>query len=132
MFDIIFVIVPIFIGCVFVFTFALILSPKLRGKMMSRQIKSMKYMIDDSKETIENITSTMGDISINSKKSILDKNEENLKDIVNKTANISKDGIETTVRAIKKGLSNNTIYCKHCGSLIDADSKFCKHCGKKL
>lgn len=132
MFDIMFIIVPIFIGCVFIFTFAMILSPKLRGKMMSRQIKSMKYMINESKDDLQNITTTMGDISINSKKNILDKNEENLKDIVNKSANISKDGIETTVRAIKKGLSNNTIYCKHCGSSIDEDSKFCKHCGKKL
>lgn len=131
MFDIMFVIVPIFIGCVFIFAFAMILSPKLRGKMMSRQIKSMKYMIDESKETIENITSTMGDISINSKKNILDKNEDNLKDIVNKSANISKDGIETTVRAIKKGLSSNQIYCKYCGNLIDDNSKFCKYCGKE-
>ena len=23
------------------------------------------------------------------------------------------------------------IYCKHCGELIDEDSKFCNHCGKE-
>lgn len=132
MFDILFIIVPIFIGCVFVFTFAMILSPKLRGKMMSRQIKSMKYMIDESKETIEDIATSMGDISVNSSKNIIDNHEEDLKNIVNKSANIMENGIETTVRAIKKGLTNNPIYCKHCGKKVDADSKYCKHCGKEL
>ena len=131
MFDILFIIVPIFIGCVFVFTFAMILSPKLRGKMMSRQIKSMKYMIDESKETLEDIATSMGDISVNSSKNIIDNHEGDLKNIVNKSANIMDDGIETTVRAIKKGLTTNPIYCKHCGKKIDEDSKYCKHCGKE-
>ena len=35
-------------------------------------------------------------------------------------------------KGIKDGLSDdNTIYCKHCGSLIDNDSRFCKSCGKE-
>lgn len=35
-------------------------------------------------------------------------------------------------------LSNNTerekakLYCRHCGKLIDADSKFCRYCGREL
>ena len=33
--------------------------------------------------------------------------------------------------AIKDGLSDNKMYCKHCGDLIDSDSEFCKHCGKR-
>lgn len=131
MFDILFIIVPIFIGCVFIFTFAMILSPKLRGKMMSRQIKSMKYMIDESKDTIEDIATSMGDISVNSSKKIIDNHEDDLKNIVNKSANIMEAGIETTVRAIKKGLTTNPIYCKYCGEKIDSDSKYCKHCGKE-
>ena len=57
-------------------------------------------------------------------------NEDKLKDIADKSANISKDAITTTVGAIKKGIKSN-IYCKHCGKDIDADSKFCKHCGKE-
>lgn len=28
--------------------------------------------------------------------------------------------------------SDNQMYCKHCGKLVDTDSEFCKHCGKKL
>ena len=57
--------------------------------------------------------------------------EEMLKDINRKTANISKDGVEITARAVKKGFSSETIYCKHCGNSIDADSRFCKTCGKE-
>ena len=131
MFEVLFIIVPIFIGVVFIFTFAMILSPKLRGKMMSRQIKSMKYMIDESKDTIEDIATSMGDISIKSNKNIIDKNEENLKEIVKKSANISAPGIEATVRAIKKGFTTNPVYCKYCGEKIDYDSKYCKYCGKE-
>jgi len=29
-------------------------------------------------------------------------------------------------------MKHHTIYCKHCGKLIDADSKFCQYCGGKL
>ena len=35
-------------------------------------------------------------------------------------------------QGIKEGLSENeTVYCKHCGAQIDADSSFCKKCGKQ-
>jgi len=52
--------------------------------------------------------------------------------MVTKSANIAKDAIETTVRAIKKGITEDEkMYCKHCGAFIDKDSKFCKECGKK-
>ena len=45
-------------------------------------------------------------------------------------ADATKDGIEITTRAIKDGLTKDErVYCKHCGSLIDKDSKFCKNCG---
>ena len=81
-------------------------SPKARAKMMSKQVKSMKYMMDESKEDIHSISTDMADAT--------------------------KDGIETTTRAIKKGFTEEDgIYCKHCGSKIDADSKFCKSCGKE-
>ena len=48
-----------------------------------------------------------------------------------KKANIHKDEVEITTKAIKDGLSDNKMYCKHCGDLIDSDSEFCKHCGKR-
>ena len=55
-----------------------------------------------------------------------------LTNIASKEANIEGVKIKSAAKAIKEGLTeNNTIYCKHCGSLIDSDSKYCKVCGKE-
>ena len=110
MFKIIFVIAAVFVGCSFVLSIAMFVSPKLRGKIMSRQVKAMKYMVHESKDDIESISTNM--------------------------AEATKKGTKTTVRAVAEGLKEGlageeTIYCKHCGSEIDADSKFCKSCGKE-
>lgn len=109
MFDVISFIVPIiFILAIsiFILTFVLMFSPKAKGKFMSNQIKAAKYMVDESKDDIKDISTNMADAT--------------------------KDGIEITTRAIKKGFTDNEyVYCKHCGSKIDIDSKFCKHCGKE-
>lgn len=83
----------------------LMFSPKLRAKMMERQMKSMKYMMDE--------------------------NEEVLTDISKKSANISKEGIRIKANALKEGLTGNQVYCKYCGESIDEDSVFCKNCGKE-
>lgn len=131
MFDILFIVVPIFVVSIFIFVFAMILSPKLRGKMMSRQIKAAKYMLDESKNDLTDMIETGGDIFVNASKNILDEHESNLKNIVTKSADVTKDGIETTVRAIKDGITKDKVFCKHCGNSIDDDSKFCKHCGKE-
>ena len=130
-FNIMFTIIPILVVCIFIFTFAMILSPKLRGKMMSHQIKSLKYMMEESSADLTNLTTTTANAAIKAKKNILDENEDVLRDLATRQANISKDGIETTVRAIKKGFTTEQIYCKHCGQAIDHDSNFCKKCGKK-
>lgn len=91
---------------IFGLAIAMMFSPKIRGKMMSNQIKATRYMMDESKDDIHNISTNMADAT--------------------------KDGVQITTRAIKKGLtSDEGIYCKHCGSLIDNDSKFCKSCGKE-
>ncbi len=104
--SILFIIVPIFIILVFIFIIAQLVSPKFRGKMMSQQVKATKYMMDESKEDIESISTGM--------------------------ANATKEGIETTTRAIKKGFTEEeSMYCKYCGCKIDSDSKFCKSCGKE-
>lgn len=106
MFDVIFIIAQIFIVLVFVVTISMIISPKLRGKMMGRQIKSMQYMLEE--------------------------NEDILTDIAHKGAKIQNIGIKSAAKAIKEGLTETeSIYCKHCGSEIDNDSKFCKRCGKE-
>jgi len=128
MFDALFIIVPIFIGIVFVFTIAMIISPKLRGKMMSRQFKSMSYMIEESKDDLAKLSST----AVGIRKQILDENEDILTDIAHKEAKIKSVGIKSATKAIKEGLTEkDSIYCKHCGSEIDTDSKFCKKCGKE-
>lgn len=105
MFDALFVITFILSFLALGFGILLVVSPKLRGKIMSTQVKATKYMMDESKE--------------------------DLKSIADDTADVSKDAITTTTRAIKKGFTKDTIYCKHCGSEIDSDSKFCKSCGKE-
>ena len=99
------IIVPIFIGITFLFTIAMIISPKLRGKMMARQIKAAKYMLDEAEDDLRNM-STRG-------------------------ANISKEGLEISSRAIKDGFTKEKKYCKNCLEPIDEDSVFCKRCGKK-
>ena len=126
--NILFIIVPIFIGLVFIFMILMIVSPKLRGKMMSRQFKSVRYMLEESKDDLAKLSNT----GIEIKKQILDENEEMLTNIASKEANIEGVKIKSAAKAIKEGLTeNNTIYCKHCGSLIDSDSKYCKVCGKE-
>jgi len=104
-FNVMFTIVPIFIGVVFIFIILMSVSPKFRGKMMSRQVKATKHMVDYSKE--------------------------DLKDISDGMAYASHDGIRSTARAIKEGFEENPVYCKHCGAEIDSDSKFCNKCGKE-
>jgi hypothetical protein len=129
--EILFYIVPILIGLSFIFTIALMVSPKLRGKWMSRQIKATKHMIKYSKEDLKDIISTSKDVEINAEKEVLDNREDIMKENVIRKSNINKEGIEIATSAIKNGLSNNKIYCKYCGKLIDGDSKYCKVCGKE-
>ena len=126
--DVMFIIVSIFIVIVFGFTIAMIVSPKLRGKMMSREFNSMSCMIEESKDDLAKLSGT----AVGIKKKILDENEEVLMDIARKEAKIKGVGIKSAARSIREGLTAvDSIYCKHCGSEIDSDSKFCKKCGKK-
>jgi len=128
MFNVMFIIIPIFIVLVFVFVIAMIISPKLRGKMMSRQFKSMRYMMEESKDDLAKLSAT----AVGIKKQILDENEEVLTDVAHKEAKLNSVKIKSAAKAIKEGLTDtDSIYCKHCGSEIDSDSEFCKKCGKK-
>lgn len=128
MFNILFMIVPIIIGIIFIFMITMIISPKLRGKMMSRQFKSLRYMMEESEDDLTKLSSTAVEI----KKQILDENEDVLTDISHKEAKLKSVGYKSAAKAIKEGLTeNDSIYCKHCGSEIDYDSKFCKKCGKE-
>ena len=133
---IIFYIVPILIAITFIFTIALIFSPKLRGKMMSKQIKATKHMLDYTKDDLQDLMTTSSTMGIDTEKTILDKNEDTLRNNVIRKANINKEGIEITTKAIKDGLSSgsenkNTKYCIECGKKIPTDAKFCLYCGKE-
>ena len=128
MFELMFIIVPLFIGITFIFTIAMIISPKLRGKFMSHQLKSMRYMLEESQDDFAKLSGT----AVNIKKHVLDENETVLTDIAEKEAKITSVGIRSTAKAIKEGLiETDSIYCKYCGATIDADSKYCKECGKE-
>lgn len=87
-------------------------------------------MYKDSKDDLTNMTTTANNPFIKAQKNILDQNKAILRDIATRKANINKESIETTVRSIRNGFEKYLIYCKHCGTSIDSDSKFCKNCGK--
>ena len=131
-FNIIFTVVMIFSLLIFGFVFAMILSPKLRSKMMKHQIKATKYMMEDSQEELSDIAAVSSNIAIKSRKKVLEENEELLTEMATRNASINKEGVEITARAIKKGLSKQVVHCKYCGKEIDDDSVFCKFCGKNL
>lgn len=127
---IMFTIVPLLIAGIFIATFVMILSPKARGKMMSKNIKALKHMTDFSKEDLESIAKETAGVAIRSKKQILDENEELLREINDRQTELETEKLKKKVRAIKEELEGESIYCKHCGKLIDKDSRFCKSCGK--
>lgn len=80
---------------------------KVLGKMLKKSVKSVKEVVEDSKEDIKSMSTNM--------------------------AEAQEKSIEIKARAIKKGLTENeNNFCKHCGKTIDTDSKFCSKCGKEL
>lgn len=56
--------------------------------------------------------------------------KDDAKEIASTGADIASEAVTKTAKAIKKGLKD-TMFCKHCGQEIDANSKFCKYCGKE-
>lgn len=119
----------------FIFVFVNIFSSKSRAKMMSKQVKAMRHMVDYTKEDLEELITDLGEVSVNAQNNIVNENEDILRNVANKTTDINKDAIETTIGAIKRGWDGNNTslqFCKYCGKKIDSDSRFCKYCGKKL
>ena len=70
-------------------------------------------------------------MSIKTMRHIQEENKDDLSAIANNAADITSDAVTTTAKAVADGI-RDTIFCKHCGARIDADSKFCSSCGKKL
>lgn len=123
-----FILVLVLMAFTFVFMILMMFSSKFRGKLLSKQIKSMKYMTDNSSGDLEKMMVNLNQATINSKKKILDENEETLKEISDRSADINKNAVKKYAKSIKEGLEDS-IYCKHCGEMIDADSNYCKKCG---
>ena len=69
-------------------------------------------------------------VSTETVKYIQEENKEDLQDIMTTKAEIAAEAVTITANAVKDGLQNS-IYCKHCGEKIDADSIFCRYCGGK-
>lgn len=86
--------------------FITMLNPNLQGKMLSKQVKSLRNMMDESKDTLKSLADDMADINA--------------------------DSIEATAKAVKKGLTSDDVICSHCGKKIDKDSKYCKYCGDRI
>jgi hypothetical protein len=97
----------LFFLAILTFIILLIFSPKFKAKLMGNQIKAVEYTVHDNKDSITHIGSDVGDIVAETGENILNKNEDKLKDISSRGAKIMEDGIETTVGAITKGISNN-------------------------
>ena len=70
-------------------------------------------------------------MAIQSQKYIQEENKEALKEISDTTAEIHANAVKTIANAAAEGFSQNTVFCKECGEKIDSDSKFCRHCGTK-
>ena len=62
---------------------------------------------------------------------IQEENKDDLTAIANNSAEIMSDAVSKTANAIANGVEE-TMFCKHCGARIDADSTFCSRCGKEL
>lgn len=131
-FSIMFTIVSIFIGIVFILVIAMIISPKLRAKLMHRQVKSLKYMTEYSKKDMEDIKYNLEDAMINADNRMYEENYDKIKNVNTKKAETISDSIKIKTNAIKEGLSSSKEYCKYCGEIIDNDSVFCKKCGKQV
>lgn len=91
--------------CAILFIIFFTFSSNFKAKLMGKNIKAAKYLLDDNKDILQELSDT--------------------------SAKISENAIKTRVKAFKEGLRDETMYCKHCGEVIDSNSNFCKKCGQK-
>lgn len=125
------IVIAVLACSIIIFVILSLFSPRVQGKMMSKQIKSVKHMMDYSKDDLKELMKTTAKTGTIAEKEILDENEDIMSSNERRKANIKKEGIEVTARAIKDGLTSNKIYCRYCGAYIESDSRFCKNCGKE-
>lgn len=73
----------------------------------------------------------MSKMATKSAKYIQQQNKQDLTDIASTSADISSEAVTKTARAIKKGFSEETKFCIHCGEEIPKNALFCSKCGEK-
>jgi len=119
----------VIMACIFYAGFTTKGRTKLMKRMMKSQMDMMKDMTSgDMGEKLKDLSST----AINVTKDILEENEDALKEMADMEADIKVGAIKKKVAAAKEGFAGkDTMFCKDCGAVIDADSKFCKKCGKE-
>lgn len=124
-------IIPIIIVALFIVTLCVGLSLTGRNRTMNRMMKKQMDMMKDMTEgELRERFKEMSKAAINLRKNVLEDNQEALGDMANMEAEIQKDAIKIKAGAVKEAFSGtNKNYCKHCGEMIDLDSKFCKKCG---
>lgn len=109
-----------FMFCFGAFATAVCASIGFRPEIAKMGVRSAKYMQQQNKEDLKDIASTSADIT---------------EDAVKKTAKSWKEGFADENNEVEVGSEKEvfvgTMYCKHCGAKIDADSRFCKVCGKE-
>lgn len=81
----------LFVTIFFIVILVSVLSPALRGKMMSGQVKAMKHMVDNSEDELKSMIHTV--------KSAVDGSENS----------------GTFCKYCGKPIDEDSKYCKHCG-----------------
>ena len=100
-FKIVFIVIAVLVGLIFIFTLALMFSPKLKAKFIGLGVKTAKYVQEDNEDTLKELSKKSGEM------------------------------VGTAAKAIKEGLAIETKKCKYCDAEIPADSDFCNKCGKE-
>ena len=75
---------------IIIFVILSLFSPRVQGKMMSKQIKSVKHMMDYSKDDLKELMKTTAKTGTIAEKEILDENEDIMSSNERRKANIKK------------------------------------------
>lgn len=80
----------------FVFNLFMMFSPKLRAKMMKKNIEAAKYLAEDSKGDVADIANSLADMA--------DESKDSLKKMADVGASASHDAVSSTTEAIASGI----------------------------
>jgi len=121
------------IGGAFVILLPLLLISWL-GKRGQQNAQALKPNFEQTQSTADNpvsdVLSGLARLGLETKQRILNENADTIRDVKTTEATLMSPAIETAVRAVKHGLTEEDhVYCQHCRAVIDADSSFCKACG---